>query len=137
MPGGGAPFIPTPIQTGFIAGTLSYPAEALPAMAIVAFKVGGAPTDYYYTITDAGASSYQIAGLEAGSYYVVAYTVGGGGFPSGLAGGYTQAVPCGLSVSCTDHSLIAVHVNAGQFVGGIQPADWYAPDGSFPAYPVP
>jgi hypothetical protein len=63
--------------------------------------------------------------------------MGGGGFPAGLAGGYTQAVPCGLSVNCTDHSLIPVQVNNGVVTQNINPGDWYAPEGSFPSYPLP
>jgi len=44
-----------------------------------------------------------------------------------LGGSYSQAVPCGLSVDCTDHSLIPVTVNAGQDVTGIDVCDWYGP----------
>jgi hypothetical protein len=130
-------FTPPAGQSGSISGTLSYPAEGIPAMAIIAYVVGGSPNDYYYVTTDQGENSYQIFNLPVGAYHIVAYTLGGGGFPAGLAGGYTQAVPCGLSVSCTDHSLIAVQVNNGQDTANANPQDWYAPDGTFPAYPLP
>lgn len=130
-------FTPPAGQSGSISGTLSYPAEGIPAMAIVAYVAGGSPTDYYYVTTVQGASTYQIDNLPVGSYHIVAYTLGGGAFPVGLPGGYTQAVPCGLSVGCTDHSLIAVQVNAGATTPNANPQDWYAPDGTFPAYPLP
>jgi len=131
------PTLPPAMAVGSIAGNLMYPAEGLPAMAVVAFHVGGGPTDYYYVITAQGQSSYQIDNLPPGTYHVVAYTLGGGGFPSHLAGGYSQAVPCGLSVGCTNHSLIDVTVNSASVTSGIVPSDFYAPDGAFPAYPLP
>lgn len=34
-----------------------------------------------------------------------------------------------------DHSLITVEVGAGEVVSGIDPTDWYAPEGSFPSAP--
>ena len=39
-----------------------------------------------------------------------------------------MAVLCGLTVDCTDHTLIAANVTEGQTVT-INPADWYTPDG--------
>ena len=49
----------------------------------------------------------------------------------------SQAVPCGLSVTCTDHSLITVSVTAGATLTGIDPNDYYAPDGTYPPMPSP
>lgn len=114
---------------GSLSGTLSYPSSFIPAQTIVAFSVSQ-PGNYYYVTTSDGTSYYQIGNLPAGEYQVVAYT-------NGLAGGYSFAVGCGLSVNCTDHSLVTVEVKSGQDMGGINPQDWYAPDGSFPANPVP
>lgn len=133
-PPSATPFPPTATaSTGSISGQLNYPAESLPALYVTAYEVG--TQNYQYVITNAGQGTYQIDGLKPGTYHVIAYTVGGGGFPAGLAGGYTQAVPCGLSVKCTDHSLIDVHVAAGQTAEGANPADWYAPTGTFPPFP--
>ncbi len=73
--------------------------------------------------------------LPPGTYHVIVYTVGGGGFPGGFAGGYTKAVPCGLAVECADHSLIDVAVAGGQHVSGVDPADWYARTGTFQPFP--
>ena len=130
-------FTPPGGQSGSISGNLSYPAEGLPAMAVVAFHEGGAPTDYYFTATSAGQNNYQIANLPAGNYRVVAYSLGGGGFPVGLAGGYTQYVVCGMQPACVDHTLLEVVVNGGQTTSNINPQDWYAPDGTFPGNPLP
>jgi hypothetical protein len=138
---GGTDNIPTNTppggQIGSVAGNLSYPAEAIPSMAIVAYSAGGGSNDYYYVLTLQGQSSYQIDNLPVGMYHVVAYTMGGNGFPSGLPGGYTQYIVCGMQPACSDHGLTDVPVNAGQVTGNINPQDWYAPDGTFPVYPIP
>jgi len=114
--------------TGMIAGNLSYPSEWIPALRVVAFDANtmvAAATldtqehDSFYTLT-----------LPVGAYYVVTYTMDGM-----LAGGYTQSVPCGLTVACADHSLIAVQVLANMSLPNIDPGDWYAPPGSFPPMP--
>jgi len=138
---GGTDVIPTNTPpgggSGSIAGTLSYPAEGIPAMAIVAFRTGGGQNDFYYVLTNQGQSTYQIDDLPVGTYHVVAYSMGGSGFPAGLAGGYSQYVLCGMQQACVDHALVDAPVNAGQVTGNIDPQDWYAPDGTFPAYPLP
>jgi hypothetical protein len=119
---------------GTITGTLMYPAEGIPPLRIAAFEV--TTGEVSYTDTAANQSTYTFD-LPVGTYHVVAYSIGGGGFPTGLAGGYSQFVPCGLSVDCTDHSLINVTVTAGATASGVDPGDWYAPDGSFPPMPTP
>jgi hypothetical protein len=119
--------------TGSIAGQLRYPADSLPAMYVTAYQAGS--QKYQYVITSPGQNTYEIDGLEPGTYHVIAYTIGGGGFPVGLAGGYTQAVPCGLGANCTDHSLLDVQVEAGQVASGIVPDDWYAAQGTFQPFP--
>jgi hypothetical protein len=113
---------------GTIRGHLSYPSEFLPAQRIVAFDA--ATMDAVVDVTTAqGQAEYELS-VPAGDYYVVAYTLDGA-----LSAGYSQAVPCGLLASCADHSLIPVHVNAGQTVDNIDPQDWYANEGTFPPMP--
>jgi hypothetical protein len=126
---------PETAQTGSISGPLGYPSEVIPALRVVAFDANS--DDYYFVDTTYNQRTYQIAGLPVGTYHVVAYTLGGGSFPSGLAGGYTQAVPCGLTVDCTDHSLIPVDVDPGQDTLNINPTDWYFEENSFPPMPGP
>ncbi len=116
--------------TGSIAGTLSYPSEMIPAMMVVARNIQNASYSYVLTVDHQG--DFQIDGLAPGNYTVISYTAVGD-----LGGGYTQMVPCGLSVNCNDHSLIPVTVNPGQITGGVMPHDWYAPAGTFPAKPAP
>jgi hypothetical protein len=126
-------FTPEGGLSGSIAGQLSYPSEFIPSLAVIAFHINGNTTDYYYYIVTAkDQGTYQLDNLPPGNYYVAAYLGG-----NDLVGGYSQAVPCGLSVDCTDHSLIPVTVVGGQVTQGVNPGDWYAPAGSFPAYPLP
>lgn len=119
------------VELGGIAGQLNYPSNFIPALVVTAFAADGSG-NYYYVITNENSSTYQIENIPAGNYYVVAYVNGGG-----LQAGYTQAVSCGLSADCTDHLLIPVPVQAGQVTNGVNPIDWYAPEGTFPPYPIP
>ncbi len=115
---------------GGIQGNLSYPSEAIPPLRVVAINL--TTQEAYFVDTEQNQRTYQIDNLPPGSYHVIAYLRDGS-----LAGGYTQMVPCGLSVECTDHSLITVIVQAGQITANIDPADWYAPPEAFPPNPVP
>ncbi|MEJ2513065.1 MAG: carboxypeptidase-like regulatory domain-containing protein [Anaerolineales bacterium] len=114
---------------GSIAGNLGYPSEFIPAMTVVATNLD--TNRYYYSNTNLNDPVYQIEHLPPGSYHVIAYVQG-----DDYGGGYTQSVLCGLSVECSDHSLIEVQVTAGQVTDGIHPVDFYAPEGTFPPNPV-
>jgi hypothetical protein len=125
---------PNPPQPGLISGTLSYPSSFLPPMRVAAFST--TDDSYAYTETSAGQSDYLLE-VPAGTYVVVSYALGDDGTPTGIAGGYTQMVPCGLSASCTDHTPIPVTVAAGETVPNIDPGDWYAGADTFPPPPIP
>lgn len=107
---------------GVISGTLSYPSESIPRMAVVFFNLEDG--SWWWIGTAPGQANYRMT-VPVGRYHVVAYAQGG------LAGGYTAAVPCGLSVGCTDHALLPVVVGSNGRVRDIHVGDWYAPDGSF------
>jgi hypothetical protein len=116
--------------TGTITGYLSYPAEALPAQRVVAWNI--ADNSHYAVDTLTGQSVYELV-VPTGNYTVVAYVIGGG---SGLAGGYSKMVPCGLKAGCDDHALIPVEVTSGAILTDINPQDWYAGTGAFPPMPT-
>jgi hypothetical protein len=125
---------------GSIAGHLAYPAEGIPPMVVYAIRVGSAPAAFYTTETIMNQQKYTILGVPAGSYEVYAtpaLSASGHPFPAA----YTRAIGCGLSVSCTDHSVIPVALRPGQAVTGIDPDDFYAPANAFrvipPGGPVP
>ncbi|MCL4271704.1 MAG: hypothetical protein KJZ72_19250 [Anaerolineales bacterium] len=117
-------------ENGGIAGQLSYPSSFIPAMMVVAFEANS--ESYYYILTNENSSAYQIDNLPPGTYFVVAYPGGDSSYP----GAYSQAVPCGLLATCTDHSLIPVEVKSGEVTQGINPGDFYAPPGTFPSAPL-
>lgn len=119
------------VGAGGITGQLSFPSSFIPSMTVVAFSVNS--PSYQYVVTLENSSTYQIDGLAPGMYYVVAYPSTDSSYP----GGYSQAVPCGLLASCTDHSLLPVEVKSGEVTQGINPGDFYAPPGTFPPSPTP
>lgn len=112
---------------GVISGSLGYPSEQIPRLAIVFFNLDDGT--WWWIGTAVNQSSYQMT-VPVGNYHVVAYAEGG------IAGGYTAAVPCGLSVACNDHSLLTVNVGSNARVNGIDVTDWYAPPGAFPQKPA-
>jgi hypothetical protein len=121
-------------DTGSISGGLDYPAEGVPPLRIFVFDATN-PGVFYFTETALHDRTYQADNIPPGTYHVVAYTIGGDGYPVGLSGGYTKAIACGLTAECSDHSLIDVVVSAGIVTSGVDIRDWYAPDGTFPPEP--
>lgn len=111
---------PTSGPTGGISGALNYPSSFIPAQRVIAFNLNTG--FHYWQNTSSGTASYSFEKLPAGFYHVVSYLISD---PKAMAGGYSQAVPCGLSVDCTDHSLIDVEVKAGQVTTGVNAFDWY------------
>ena len=122
------------LPTGTVSGEyLMFPADILPALRIVFFNTDYMPVSY--TDTAPGQSSYSLE-LPIGSYHVVAYALRGDGFiKAGTAGGYTEAVTCGLTTSCNDHHLLLITLHTGEHLSGINPNDYYAPENSFPPMP--
>ncbi len=120
-----------PVQ-GAITGRLSYPSEFIPPERVVAFRLEDGET--YGIDTQMNQGEYTLP-LPAGTYHVVAYVRDNEGKLTGYAGGYTQAVPCGLSVDCSDHNLIDIVVEQGSVTYAVDPGDFYAPEGAFPPPP--
>ncbi|MDR3578288.1 MAG: carboxypeptidase-like regulatory domain-containing protein [Anaerolineaceae bacterium] len=114
-----------------ISGKVSYPDQPVPDLHVVAFNL---KTGAFYTAVVHSSGLYQIEHITAGGYHVVAYPINKSGTPA-LTGGYSQAVVCGLGVSCTDHTLVLVRVVDGAHVAGIDPNDFNAPAGAFPQDP--
>ncbi len=119
----------TPLP-GSIRGNLSYPSEWIPPLRVVAINLDTQVV--HYVDTEENQATYQIDNLPPGTYHVLAYTRDGL-----FAAGYTQMVLCGLTVECTDHTLLPVTVIGGQVTFDIDPADWYAPVDAFPPNPIP
>jgi hypothetical protein len=110
-----------------VSGAVCYPSEDIPAMTA------------YFQETESGATTaipisagQDVYGLQLppGTYVAFAWTAEGA-----LGGSYSRAVPCGLSATCTDHSLIPFQVLAGEAVIGIDLCDWYGMPGDVPPPP--
>ncbi|PKN91304.1 MAG: hypothetical protein CVU44_19510 [Chloroflexi bacterium HGW-Chloroflexi-6] len=123
--------VPTLASGGSISGRLGYPSEAIPPLKVVAFRVGG--SEFFFVETALNQADYRIDNLPEGKYNVVAYTLGGDSFPVGLSGGYTQAVLCGMTEACTEHTLVDVIVFNGEESMGVDIIDWLQPN--FPPMP--
>mgnify|MGYP000855221567 FL=1 len=117
---------------GSVSGQLSYPSEMIPALRLVLWNVEDGT--YLTMEVPQDTFEYRWEDVPAGHYQLVAYLRNAD--TGGFAGGYSKAVPCGLSVDCNDHSLIVFEVRPGEETSGINPGDWYAPAGAFPADPT-
>lgn len=115
-------------QTGQIEGTLGYPSSGIPPLEV--YAINTQKDEVYMIETEQNQTEFIFSGLPVGIYHVVAYTTDGG-----LSGGYSKAVECGLTVECTDHSLVDVDVKAGAVTQDVEVKDWYAPEGTFPNKP--
>jgi hypothetical protein len=99
-------------------GKICYPGEKIPAM-----------TAYFQNTKTNTVSSLPISAnqttytvdLQPGTYTAYAWLT-----DKSLSGSYSKAVPCGLSVSCTDHTLLPFSVQAGSTTNGIDICDWYS-----------
>lgn len=109
------------MDTGAIAGSLSYPSEVLPAMRVCAFERAEGAS--HCTTSVYGQREYRIEGIPRGDYLVLAYPRDDSGAP----GGYTGCAN-DLNASCTAHDLRVVVVEAGKTTDDIDPADFYAGD---------
>ncbi|MCJ7536883.1 MAG: hypothetical protein WA997_09515 [Anaerolineales bacterium] len=107
---------------GVVTGRICYPSEAIPAL--TAYFVNQ-DTDQFSQLSIAeNQDSYSLE-LEPGDYVAFAYRAGES---ITLGGMYSQAVACGLTPECTDHTLLEFAVLPGDTTGGIDICDWYAQD---------
>jgi hypothetical protein len=120
-------------QTGAISGEVGYPSDGIPPLLVYAIRTDVAGPRYRFVRTQPNQRDFVIDGLEPGVYVVLAYLENG---PPDFAGAYTEAVRCGLTVDCRDHSLIPITVRAGETTAGVQVRDWYTPPGVFPLRPA-
>lgn len=115
---------------GIIEGTVCYPSEQIPAMSLRFLEE--ATGTLHSILQPAGQSTFTLE-LPVGTYTAFAFALD----TPGIAGLYSQAVPCGLGAECTDHSLISFAISSGQVNNEVQICDWYAPLEALPDYPAP
>ncbi|NLB71551.1 MAG: hypothetical protein GX797_06065 [Chloroflexi bacterium] len=127
-----ATLTPTSQPTGSISGKLGYPSSQIPPQRIVAINT--VTGHYWWQNAVTNQTTYRFEELPVGNYYVMAYLIEN---PSrDHYAGYSVFVTCGLSVGCSDHSLISVEIKAGQETGGIDPIDWYTSDPEALGWPL-
>jgi len=126
---------PTMIKpaSGSITGKVSYPSEVIPPERVVAVNM---VTQEIFSTDVINQGTYVLTNLPVGTYHVVAYLEDSSQTASSQSGGYSRAVLCGLSVDCTDHTLLDVEIKDGVTSTEINPGDWYAPAGTFPPEPI-
>lgn len=128
VPTPAATAIVTPLPSlGTVTGRLCYPSEGIPPLTLYFEDVNsGDVVEFDYPD---GLPSYSVDLMPA-TYYAYAYATG-----TSIAGSYSQAVICGLSVNCTDHSLLPFVVLPGQTTADIDICDYYGDPGDVPAPP--
>jgi hypothetical protein len=114
---------PAAPATGSVSGKLCYPASVLPALTIYAKDV--ATSAIFQQENAENQSSYTLANLPVGTYYLFAWTHPGTSNPTAIGIGYTQFVLCGMQQSCSDHSMLAVPVVANATTPNIDICDGY------------
>jgi CSLREA domain-containing protein len=121
-----APITVTPVPLlGTIEGSICYPSEGVPPMELFFEEINSQSVEQFSH--PGGSSNYSVE-VPPGTYVAYAWRP-----PDYLIGGaYTQAVPCGLSINCNDHSLIQFQVQAGQTTAGIDICDYYGDPGFVP-----
>jgi hypothetical protein len=109
------------VAPGSISGKLCFPSDSIPPMTV--YAVDQATGKSFKTQTRRpDETSYRLERVTPGDYVVYAWLNDGK-----LGGMYSEAVPCGLDASCTDHTLVSVTVEEGQDVTDIDVCDWYGP----------
>jgi Tol biopolymer transport system component len=114
---------PEAINTlGVVTGSVCYPSEAIPAMtAYFEDQVSGQVSQLKIAENQ---DNYSIE-LDPGEYLAYAYRESQSIKTGGM---YSQAVACGLSVDCRDHTPLVFTVQTGETKSDVDICDWYAQD---------
>lgn len=115
--------------TGTVKGTLCYPSEYIPAMNL--YLKNKETNKLYSLVIKEDQQTFKFKKIPEGNYIAFAYTIqkistNSDNSTSTASGGYTHAVPCGLSVECKDHTLLNFKVNKGKTTQAIRVCDWFA-----------
>lgn len=114
--------------TGAVKGTLCYPSDYIPAMKV--YLKNKETSKIYSMIVKENQSTFKFKKIKEGNYVAYAYTVTQtvtdlNNKSTKASGGYTHAVPCGLTVNCNDHTLINFKVKKYKTTKAINICDWY------------
>jgi hypothetical protein len=114
---------------GTVSGTVCFPSEP-PLPSLTLYFQETTTNAVTSLLHDDGTGLYTID-LVPGTYVAWAWS-----FDFGSGGSYSQAVPCGLNVSCTDHTMLPFTVTAGAATTNIDICDWYGEAGDVPTPPA-
>ena len=106
--------------TGSAAGKICYPSESIPEMTLYFEEANS--KEITQLVIEENQSQYNV-NLTPGQYTAYAYLNSG----APLGGSYSQAVICGLTTECSDHSLVQFDINPGETTNSVDICDWYDP----------
>jgi len=117
---------------GKISGSLGYPSEYIPEMAVCAETTDGYDEYCTYEMLEDDGYTYGVGyeiSVPPGDYNVYAYLVD----PDSTTGGsledyqayYSKYVVCGMDIECTSHTPVKVTVGRNETESRIDPIDWY------------
>lgn len=114
--------------SGTVKGTVCYPSEYIPAMNV--YLKNKETSKIYSLDIKENQKPFKFKKIPTGNYIAFANTVQEISTDSNnkstiTSGGYTHAVPCGLTVECKDHSLLIFKVQNGKTTKNIQICDWF------------
>jgi len=121
---------PIPNNLGEVTGRVCYPSDFIPPMTLYFEDVD---TNLVSQFDHSDGSDNYAVNLFPGTYVAYAYPIGS----TTLGGSYSEAVLCGLTASCTDHTLVEFDVLPGQTTSDIDICDWYGEPGDIPPGPGP
>ncbi|MGE5223469.1 MAG: hypothetical protein ACM3PY_13620 [Omnitrophica WOR_2 bacterium] len=120
------PSTPTP-SNGIVSGKICYTSNRVPSMTAYFRNIN---TEKVTTLNiENNQSEYRIE-LPPGKYYAYAWV---GDYQIGVL--YSQAVACGLSEACTNHSPLALEVKTGSETSSVDLCDWGIPISQLPVPP--
>jgi len=111
-------------------GHLCYPSEYIPRLTI--YLQNKNTQEILKLVTANNDSIFEFKNVPDGEYIAYAYTIDScsidpnTNIKSKCCGGYSKAVPCGLSVNCLDQNLIIFKVKNGGCKDDIRICDWYS-----------
>lgn len=110
-----------PKQKGSVKGELCYPSDYIPSLKVILKNKESGKT--FTLITNDDDKTFEIKNIPIGHYVAYAYKTEDKTRDYG--GGFTEAVPCSLTIDCKDHSLIEFEVKPNETKDGIRICDWY------------
>ena len=106
-------------ENGKIKGSYSYPSDYIPDD--IEACVSNIDTNQMTCGPTRSGDEFTFD-LPPGKYRIWAQTEDNAGYRAY----YSQAVRCGLTASCNDHTPIVLNLEAGETIDGVRPHDWYA-----------